>query len=204
MRPHAWARICTTSRKTELLSLGGATKSARIQDSRRSMSSEGIKVEPLVLPRTMSPRSEPTVKIFVLNSHHTARAMHFLPKTKRLYPRTTADRLSVSDQLLIQTFARLDPTALGIAFGATCGLAIFLATNFLILKGGENIGQNLQLLGQYFLGYSVTLTGSVIGFAYGLIVGFVLGWSIAFTRNLFMSAYLHIIRVRTSMSSVQD
>jgi hypothetical protein len=105
-----------------------------------------------------------------------------------------ADTLSPSDQLLVQAFAQLDRTALGVALGATCGLAIFFATNFLILKGGENVGQNLQLLSQYFFGYSVTLTGSIIGFAYGLIVGFVLGWSIAFTRNLFMSAYLHIIR----------
>ena len=115
-----------------------------------------------------------------------------------------ADTLSPSDQLLVQAFAQLDRTALGVALGATCGLAIFFATNFLILKGGENVGDNLQLLSQYFFGYSVTFTGSIIGFAHGLIVGFVLGWSTAFTRNLFMSAYLHIIRLRTSMSSVHE
>ena len=115
-----------------------------------------------------------------------------------------ADTRSPSDQLLVQTFARLDRMALGVALGAACGLAIFFATNFLILKGGENVGQNLQLLSQYFFGYSVTLTGSIIGLAYGLIAGFVLGWSLAFTRNLFMSVYLHIIRLRTSMSSVHE
>jgi hypothetical protein len=115
-----------------------------------------------------------------------------------------AETLSPSDQLLVRAFARLDRTALGVALGATCGLAIFFATNFLILKGGQNVGQNLQLLSQYFPGYSVTLSGSIIGSAYGLLVGFLLGWSIAFTRNLFMMAYLHIIRLRTSMSSVHE
>jgi hypothetical protein len=115
-----------------------------------------------------------------------------------------ADTLSPSDQLLVQAFAQLDRMALGVALGATCGLANFFATNFLILKGGENVGQNLQLLSQYFFGYSVTLTGSIIGFAYGLVVGFVLGWSIAFTRNVVLSTYLHIIKLRTSMSSVHE
>src|SRR5262249_55060453 len=104
-------------------------------------------------------------------------AMKSSPKTGSTFMRKTEPTHppSPSDQLLIQAFAQLDPTALGVALGATCGLAIFFATNFVILKGGENVGQNLQLLSQYFLGYSVTLTGSIIGFAYGLIVGFVLG-----------------------------
>ena len=116
----------------------------------------------------------------------------------------TANAPSSSDELLVQAFAKLDRTALGIAVGVLCGLAVFVATNFLVLKGGENVGQNLQLLSQYFIGYSVTFTGSLIGLAYGLVFGFILGWSTAFLRNLLLSVYLHIVRLKASMSSVQE
>ena len=74
----------------------------------------------------------------------------------------------------------------------------------LILKGGERVGQNLQLLSQYFIGYSVTFLGSVIGLIYGFIFGFILGWSTAFLRNLFISIYIHIVKLRANWSSVQD
>ena len=112
--------------------------------------------------------------------------------------------LSPSDRLLVHAFAQLDRTALGVALGVTCAVAVFFATNFLILKGGDNVGQNLRLLSQYFSWYSVTLIGSIIGFAYGFIVGFALGWSIALVRNLCISGYLHILRLRTSMSSAHE
>ena len=116
----------------------------------------------------------------------------------------TANPPSSSDELLVQAFAKLDRTALGVALGTLCGLAVFVATNFLLLKGGENVGQNLQLLSQYFIGYSVTFAGSLIGFAYGFIFGFILGWATAFLRNLLLAIYLHIVRLKANMSSVQE
>ena|SRR5437763_1223173 len=113
-------------------------------------------------------------------------------------------KLASTDKLIVQAFARLDRAALGISIGVLCGLAVFLMTNFLILKGGERVGQNLQLLSQYFIGYSVTFLGSVIGLIYGFIFGFILGWSTAFLRNLFISIYIHIVKLRANWSSVQD
>ncbi len=113
-------------------------------------------------------------------------------------------KLAPTDQLIVQAFARLDRTALGISIGTLCGLAVFLMTNFLILKGGEHVGQNLQLLSQYFIGYSVTFPGSLIGLIYGFGFGFILGWSTAFLRNLLISIYIHIVRLRANWSSVQD
>lgn len=113
-------------------------------------------------------------------------------------------KLASTDQLIVQAFARLDRTALGISIGALCGLAVFVMTNFLILKGGEHIGQNLQLLSQYFIGYKVTFIGSLIGLVYGFVFGFILGWSTAFLRNLFISIYIHIVKLRANWSSVQD
>ena len=59
---------------------------------------------------------------------------------------------------------RLNATVHGIVFGLVFGLIIFLATNFLVLKGGGVVGPNMSLLNQFFLGYRVTFGGSFIGF----------------------------------------
>jgi hypothetical protein len=70
---------------------------------------------------------------------------------------------------------------------------LFAATLFLALKGGEVVGPNLQLLGQYFPGYRVTAAGSLIGLGYGLLSGFVAGWSFALLRNL--SVFLYVVMI---------
>ena len=60
-------------------------------------------------------------------------------------------------------------------------------------KGGDVVGPNLQLLGQYFPGYRVTAAGSLIGLGYGLLSGFVAGWSFALLRNL--SVFLYVVMI---------
>lgn len=65
----------------------------------------------------------------------------------------------------------LNAKALGLVLGLLCGLVIFIATNWLVIKGGKQIGPHLQLLSQYFIGYRVSFLGSFIGFAYGFAVG---------------------------------
>jgi hypothetical protein len=63
------------------------------------------------------------------------------------------------------------------------GLALFAVTNWLSLKGGEVAGQHLVLLGQCFIGYRVTFVGSLIGFAYAFVYGFVGAYFIAGIYN---------------------
>ncbi len=109
-----------------------------------------------------------------------------------------------TDKLIVQSLAKLDKVALGIALGTIFGLGIFLATNILILKGGEEIGRNLSLLGQYFIGYEVTPVGSLIGLFYGVATGFIAGWLIAFLRNTVITIYLGIIKLKGRMSAVND
>jgi hypothetical protein len=70
----------------------------------------------------------------------------------------------------------------GIVAGLIVGFAIFLATNWLLLKGGDPVGPHLALLGQFFIGYQVTVLGSFIGFGYGFVVGFVGGF---FTTKIY-------------------
>ena len=109
-----------------------------------------------------------------------------------------------TERVIIEAFAKLDRTALGLAVGTLCGLGVFAATLFLIVKGGEVVGPNLALLGQFFIAYKVTVTGAFIGLVYGFISGFVLGWLIGFLRNSLVSAYLMMLRTKANLTSSLD
>jgi hypothetical protein len=78
---------------------------------------------------------------------------------------------------------RLEAIVQGVAWGLVAGLALFLATNFLVLKGGKVVGPHLALLRQFFIGYEVTFVGSLIGFAYAFACGFVAGYLVSLVYN---------------------
>lgn len=88
-----------------------------------------------------------------------------------------------AERIVATRLLRLNAAINGVVAGALCGLAIFLATNWLILKGGPVVGPHLALLGHFFVGYRVTFAGSLIGFAYGFVVGFAGGWSVSWLYN---------------------
>lgn len=67
---------------------------------------------------------------------------------------------------------RLNARAWGITGGVLLGGGLFVATLFLVIKGGDNVGQHLNLLGNYFPGYQVTVLGSFIGFVYAFVLGY--------------------------------
>src|SRR5215813_13558039 len=79
------------------------------------------------------------------------------------------------DARLAREVIRLNSLVLGIAFGVLGGWAICLATLWLVLKGGPQVGVHLMLLANYFPGYRVTVLGSFIGLIYGFISGFIAG-----------------------------
>ena len=89
----------------------------------------------------------------------------------------------VLEEVVLTRLLRLNATVHGLVTGLVAGLGLFIATNWLILKGGEVVGPHLALLGQFFIGYRVTFVGSVIGFAYAFICGFVGGYAIARIYN---------------------
>jgi len=87
------------------------------------------------------------------------------------------------EEIVLTRVVRLNAKAQGIVTGLMVGAGIFIATNWLILKGGyigplgePVLGPHLSLLGQFFIGYSVTFVGSLIGFAYAFVFGFVGGY----------------------------
>jgi hypothetical protein len=79
--------------------------------------------------------------------------------------------------------ARINARAWGISTGMLLGVILFMATNLLVVRGGPNVGQHLQLLSIYFPGYSVTFLGSLVGFVYAFVVGYGLGRVIGFIYN---------------------
>lgn len=78
---------------------------------------------------------------------------------------------------------RLDAMAQAISAGVLLGLGVFVATNWLVLKGGDVVGPNLALLAQFCPGYRVTFLGSLIGFAYGLFYGGLAGYAVGTLYN---------------------
>ncbi|HEX7071112.1 MAG TPA: hypothetical protein VF190_09915 [Rhodothermales bacterium] len=85
---------------------------------------------------------------------------------------------SVQDSLL-----RLNARAWGIAMGLFLGGGLFLATAFLVVKGGPTVGQHLGLLSAFFPGYRVTWAGAFIGFVYAFVLGYGLGRVIGAVYN---------------------
>jgi len=106
------------------------------------------------------------------------------------------------DAALPVSFPKLDRMALGVACAVVAGIGLWLATILLVLKGGAEIGPHLGLLAQFLPGYRVSVGGSVIGFAYGLGLGFAGGWTFAVLRNATALALLAVVRRRVERKAL--
>lgn len=108
-------------------------------------------------------------------------------KAEDLYGQQLGDsdisRNDSEEKILKQAVLRLNSHILGFVMGIIGALVIFVATNWLVLKGGEEVGPHLNLLGQFFIGYEVTFVGSLIGAIYGFVTGYVSGLVIGWVYN---------------------
>jgi protoporphyrinogen oxidase len=102
----------------------------------------------------------------------------------------------VVQDVLARAFPKLDRVAFGLSLGVVAGVLLSLMTLILVLKGGDVVGPTLQLLNQYFPGYSITPLGSALGLAYGFTFAFIGGWLFAFFRNAALFIYMAIARRR--------
>ena len=84
---------------------------------------------------------------------------------------------------LSRVVIRIQAGVLAVVCALIGGLGLFGMTVWLLIKGGESVGKHLQLLGNYFIGYKVTWTGSLIGFLYGALLGGIIGWIIGKIYN---------------------
>ena len=94
------------------------------------------------------------------------------------------------EEKLLSSVLRLNTKFLALALGIITGLVVFIATNWLLIKGGHTsptgeyvVGPHLQLLSQFFIGYRVSFLGSIIGFLYGFAVGTLAGSAVGLIYN---------------------
>lgn len=86
-------------------------------------------------------------------------------------------------QLIQASVARLRAGILALVVAMMTGTGLLVATAWLLIKGGPNVGATLGLLGNYLPGYAVTWPGAVVGLLYGAAIGGVAGWSLARIYN---------------------
>lgn len=84
---------------------------------------------------------------------------------------------------LSHTVVRIHAGIMAFVFAIICGGGLFVMTAWLLIKGGANVGQHLQLLGHFFVGYSVSWKGCFVGLLYGASAGGVVGWIIGMIYN---------------------
>jgi hypothetical protein len=99
-------------------------------------------------------------------------------------------------------FAPVDKRAFGVAIGLTAGLALAITTAVDLLLPQPWLG--LNLLHNYFAGYSVSWPGVLIGAAWAFAVGFCAGWLLAFLRNLSLAVSLFMLRSRAELDEASD
>jgi len=98
--------------------------------------------------------------------------------------------LNSEQEKLLSAVQTLNTKFLGLVLGILSGIIIFIATNWLVIKGGHIspegkyvIGPHLQLLSQFLIGYKVSFLGSIIGFFYGFALGTIFGTLIGWIYN---------------------
>jgi hypothetical protein len=91
--------------------------------------------------------------------------------------------METEEELIQKAVVLLNAKLLGVVVGFLMGAGLFLATIFLVIKGGRNVGAHLRLLAIYFPGYSVSFWGSIVGFFYAFILGFLGGLTLGAVYN---------------------
>ena len=82
-----------------------------------------------------------------------------------------------------QAIARVQAGVLALVFALIGGVGLCVMTIWLVMKDGPQAGLHLQLLSNYFIGYSVTWAGSFVGLFYGALTGGLIGWAIGRIYN---------------------
>lgn len=95
--------------------------------------------------------------------------------------------MEAEDRAFQDVIQQLNGRAWGIAMGLLLGIGLFVATNFLVLKGGQEVGPHLALIGEYLPGYRVSFVGSLIGFVYLFVIGYGIGRIIGAVYNRMVS-----------------
>jgi hypothetical protein len=115
---------------------------------------------------------------------------------------TRGDR-SALKEVLSRSFSKIDKLAFATALGSVSGIVFFLATIWLVVKGGE-LAEYMQLLNQYFVGYTVSLQGAFISFGYSFLWCFIFGWLFAYLRNMVLAFVIYKVKKKTEIMFLRN
>ena len=102
-------------------------------------------------------------------------------------------------------FAPLHKRAFGVALGTAAAVLIFGITAIHLLREPTQAdGMSIQLLANFFYGYSMTWQGAFIGAFWAFVMGFTAGWFVAFCRNLVIAISIFITRTRVELQETRD
>ena len=73
---------------------------------------------------------------------------------------------SESSREFARALVRFNSHVMGLTAGLIAAVGLFAATLLLLIQGGENVGGMLNLLHNFFPGYSVTVSGAFVGAAW--------------------------------------
>ena len=102
---------------------------------------------------------------------------------------------SVKEEEVSRALARINADVMAIVCALLGGVSLCLMTVWLVIKGGSHPGEHLSLLSNYFIGYSVTWAGALVGLFYGALTGGIVGWAIS-------TIYNSIVRLRQKQEQV--
>jgi protoporphyrinogen oxidase len=103
---------------------------------------------------------------------------------------------TILNDAFARAFPKLEPVSFGLASGVVSGVILMLLTFIVAINQMFSVMRFLGLLDQYLPGYTPTVGGSIIGLFYGFLIGLVLGFGVAYLRNLSVRIYISIIRRR--------
>jgi hypothetical protein len=104
---------------------------------------------------------------------------------------------------LTYAFAPVHKRALGMAVGAVLGSLMFAVTAFHVVTHPAD-GPPLELLAQYFYGYTVSWPGALVALFWGGVSGFVLGWFAALVRNVTVSIAVFVFKTKANLRQTAD
>ena len=91
---------------------------------------------------------------------------------------------SVDEQMIIRrAVVRMRARIMSIVFGMVGGLGVWVATAWLLIRGGTNVGGHLILLRNYMPGFTISWGGAFVGLFWGVVFGAVIGWVFAWIYN---------------------
>jgi hypothetical protein len=108
---------------------------------------------------------------------------HVLETVGNREPRARREQVAQEWGQLHAAVARLRASIMSVVFGFAGGVGLWLATIWLVIRGGDVVGPHLALLSNYFPGYTVTWVGAFVGLFYGALAGGLVGWVLAWLYN---------------------